>query len=92
MKYHFWAEVTESGTGIKMSEVAPSIGVTRSPIKLKIVEMKSGYKPFIPGQFLTIKAKTGRIIVFVTRDMEEAYAYAASTSLIVTEIRPDTRS
>ena len=59
MKYHFAAEVTERGTNVTMLGAAPAIGVTRNPIKLEIVEMKSGYKPFIPGQILQIKATTG---------------------------------
>ena len=48
-----------------MTASASDIGITRNPIKLEIVEMESGYKPYIPGQVIQIKAKTGEIYLLV---------------------------
>lgn len=61
MKYHISAEVTEKGTNVKMS-AQTEIPITRRPIKVIIQELKNGYKPFIPGQAIHVKATTGRQI------------------------------
>ena len=62
VKYHFTAEVTEKDTDVKINGAAPAVAITRNPIKLEIVEMKSGYKPYIPSQKLQIKATTSKCI------------------------------
>ena len=61
VKYHFMAEVTEKDTNVKINTGAPAVAITRNPIKLEIVEMKSGYKPYIPSQKLKIKATTSEL-------------------------------